>query len=98
MKKVTFVEMAKKRFDRGDWVFAEREEAILPDCDTLFDVYRDNYLIRVKKYPDENNFLVVPDGEDFYDFDDCDENDLRIISVLDVEDLGHDDEIDGKDE
>lgn len=92
MKKVVFVDMSQKDFDRRGPEVEEWQEMFLPDVYDLFDWYQEqNDVISIERGYDEDTFYYVIQHPAF-------STEMRVVCVGYVERMEHNDEIDGKDE
>lgn len=82
MKKVIFVDLPEKEFDRGAGAFAERSGMYLPDEYDLIDWYQErDDVMSVEKCGENNDTFVY---EILYNDD---STALRVVHVIDVEQL-----------
>ena len=93
MKKVVFVDMLKKDFDRLGAEVEEWQEMFLPDAYDLFDWYQEqDDFISIERWCDNKDTF-------YYDMLQPDRSiEKRIVCVIGVKQMEHNDEIDGKDE
>lgn len=91
MKKVVFVDMSQKDFDRRGTEFEERRKMFLPDVYDLFNWYQEqNDVIAIERGYDGDTFYYAIQHPDF-------STEMRVVCVDYVEQLEHNDEIYGKD-
>lgn len=91
MKRVVFVDMLEKDFEQRGTEFEEWQEMFLPDAYDLIDWYQEqDDVVSVEKC--SANTFVYEIFHTGY------ETAKRVVHVIDVEKIGHDDEIDGKDD
>lgn len=89
MKKVVFVDMPKKEFDRGAAEFAERLGMYLPDEYDLIDWYLEqNDVMHVKKCGESNTTFVYEILPPNYS------SEMRVVHVIDIENMDYSPEID----
>lgn len=89
MKKVVFVDLSEKEFDRGAAEFVERQKMYLPDEYDLIDWYREQGDVMYVAKTGENNDMFI--YEILYnDYSTA----LRVVRVIDIEQMEYDTEID----
>lgn len=89
MKRVVFVDLQEKEFDRGAAEFAERSEMYLPDEYDLLDWYiEQDDVFRIKKCGESNDTFVYELLHPDYS------SEMRVVHVIDIENMDYDPEID----
>lgn len=93
MKRVVFVDMLEKDFEQRGTEFEECQEMFLPDAYDLINWYQeqDDVIVIERWWRTKYTFYY------YILKSDC-STEKRIVCVIDVEQLEHNDEIDGKDE
>ena len=90
MKRVTFIDLSQNDFDIGAAEFAPRRQIDLPDAYDLFAWYQEHTKVfPIEQRETKDMFTYVMEW-----FDSSIET--RVVRVISVEQMGHDDEIDGK--
>lgn len=93
MKKVVFVDMSKRDFDNRGASLQKTQEMFLPDEYDLFRWYQeqDDIIAIERWWGNKDTFYYLRQHPDY-------STEMCVVCVLDVEQLEHNDGIDGKDE